>query len=514
MSDRRPLKRLLIFIVAYNAESFIEQVLDRIPAELGKYLEVEILVIDDASGDQTFEKASEVKELRQLPFRMKVLSNPVNQGYGGNQKLGYWYAIQKNFDFVALLHGDGQYAPECLLELIRPLCDGEADAVIGSRMLSPRNALAGGMPLYKYVGNRILTWYQNKLLDTNLSEYHSGYRIYTTEALANIPFDLNTNDFHFDTEILIQLHLAGYRIEELPIPTYYGNEICHVNGIRYAIDVVLTTARAKAQKLSIYYERKYDCAAQEWPSSHYEAKLDYPSSHWLVLRMVEPGSRILDLGCAGGYLGQALKERRACQVTGVDLFPPAPDISLDDFILHDLDEGLPEVNYDDYDYILLLDVIEHLKSPESFAFELRSVATPQTRIVVSTGNVGFILTRLSLLFGNFNYGKRGILDLTHKRLFTFRSIISLFEQAGYEILSVQGTPVPFPLILGNGPLTRGLLWLNGLMLRLRKSMFAFQSFLVLQPLPTLNHLMDETRINSELRRQAMQPTPDEPVSQF
>lgn len=217
---------------------FIQQVLYRIPPELGKYLDVEILVIDDASQDQSFERALEVKTAGTLPFKLQVLANPVNQGYGGNQKLGYWYAIQNGFDFVALLHGDGQYAPEIMPELIKPLLSGEADSVIGSRMLTPKAAVRGGMPLYKYIGNRILTWYQNKLTGTKLSEYHSGYRIYSIEALSNIPFELNTNDFHFDTEILIQLHLAGYCIKELPIPTYYGDEICHVNGLRYAFDVV------------------------------------------------------------------------------------------------------------------------------------------------------------------------------------------------------------------------------------------------------------------------------------
>lgn len=511
VSEHKLRHRLLIVIVAYNAEKFIRHVLYRIPPELGKNLDVEILVIDDASQDQSFERALEVKTAGAFPFKLQVLANPVNQGYGGNQKLGYWYAIQNGFDFVALLHGDGQYAPEILPELIEPLLKGEADSVIGSRMLAPKAAIKGGMPLYKYIGNRILTWYQNKLMGTKLSEYHSGYRIYSVEALCNIPFELNTNDFHFDTEILIQIQLAGYRIKELSIPTYYGDEICHVNGLRYAYDVVVTTTKARAQDLNIVYERKYDCASPNSPTSHYTAKLNFPSPHWLVLNMVEPGARVLDLGCAGGYLGVALKEK-GCHVTGVDMYPPSKGISLDGFIVHNFDEGLPDIDYQDFDYILVLDVIEHLKSPESFVHALRSVANPQkTKVIISTGNVGFFLTRLNLLLGNFNYGKRGILDLTHKRLFTFRSIVSLFEQANYEVLAVKSTPVPFPLIFSNGLISRSLLWLNGALIWLRKSLFAFQSFLVLQPRPTLFHLMEETRNNSELRRQTEQPTIKEPT---
>ena len=504
VSEHKPRQRLLIFIVAYNAENFIRKVLYRIPPELGKNLDVEILVIDDASQDQSFEKALEVEATGEFPFKLRVLANPVNQGYGGNQKLGYWYAIQNGFDYVALLHGDGQYAPEILPELMQPLLQRQADSVIGSRMITPKAARKGGMPLYKYIGNRILTWYQNKLLGTNLSEYHSGYRIYSVEALSNIPFELNSNDFHFDTEILIQIHLAGYQIKELPIPTYYGDEICHVNGLRYAFDVVKTTTKARAQGFNIVYERKYDCVSPNAPTAHYTAKLNFPSPHWHVLNMVEPGARVLDLGCAGGYLGVALKEK-GCQVTGVDMFPLPKEIFLAEFIVHDLDHGLPDIDYQGFDYILALDVIEHLKSPESFAHDLRTAANPQkTKVIISTGNVGFFLTRLSLLLGNFNYGKRGILDLTHTRLFTFRSIISLFQQANYEVLEVKSTPVPFPLIFGHGFVSRILLWLNGMLIWLRRSVFAFQSFLVLQPRPTLFHLMDEAFNNSELRRQTEQ----------
>ena len=127
---------------------------------------------------------------------------------------------------------------------MKPLADGEADAVFGSRMLGGRGALKGGMPLYKYVGNKLLTWFQNRILRTHFTEFHSGYRVYSIAALRRIPFDLNTNVFHFDTEIIIQLLIAGQRIKEIAIPTYYGDEICHVNGLRYAWDVAVATVNA------------------------------------------------------------------------------------------------------------------------------------------------------------------------------------------------------------------------------------------------------------------------------
>ena len=188
-------KRLLIFVVAYNAEKTIESVLDRIPAEL-RVPSVEVLVIDDFSKDATFQTGLR-RERQSGPFKIVMLRNPENQGYGGNQKLGYRYAIDYGFDIVALIHGDGQYAPEKLPELVKPFLTGEADAVFGSRMIHKSDALKGGMPLYKWVGNQVLTQFQNALLGSELSEFHSGYRLYSVKALARIPFERNSNDFHF-----------------------------------------------------------------------------------------------------------------------------------------------------------------------------------------------------------------------------------------------------------------------------------------------------------------------------
>ncbi len=142
MANSPPNKRLLIFIVAYNAERTIQEVVRRIPASLAPY-EPQILIIDDSSDDDTFGRARPEKAASALSI--VVLHNPSNQGYGGNQKIGFHYAIQHGFDIVALIHGDGQYKPACLPDLIRPLLDHQADAVFGSRMLTRMGALKGGM---------------------------------------------------------------------------------------------------------------------------------------------------------------------------------------------------------------------------------------------------------------------------------------------------------------------------------------------------------------------------------
>jgi len=484
-------QRLLVFIVAYNAESTIERVLTRIPASLATDFDIEVLVIDDSSQDRTFERGELARRAGALPFALHVLFNPVNQGYGGNQKIGFHYAIERGFDFVALVHGDGQYAPERLPELMLPLKEGQADAVFGSRMMTKGGALSGGMPLYKFVGNKILTWFQNRLLRTDLSEFHSGYRVYSVAALKEIPFDLNTNVFHFDTEIIIQLVIAGKRIREAPIPTYYGDEICHVDGLRYAWDVFVATTKARMQELSLFYDRKYDCAPSGAGHAQYASKLSFESPHAAAAALVKRGNRVLDLGCAGGYLSTELT-RRGASVVAVDMFPLAEETQVERFICHDLNLPLP-LDASEFDCVLALDVIEHLHSPESFVDHLRAslAQNPKARVIASTGNVGFLIPRLMLLLGQFNYGKRGILDLTHTRLFTLGSFQRLFSQSGFDILEVRGIPAPFPHALGDSWFSRMLLAVNHMLIRVSRSLFSYQIMLVVKPRPTLALLLQD-----------------------
>jgi glycosyltransferase involved in cell wall biosynthesis len=299
MSTNLAKKRILVFVVAYNAEKTIGSVLHRIPREL-RGGNVEVLVIDDSSKDDTFATGL-AHEQAIAGLKITVLRTPLNQGYGGNQKLGYRYAIDNGFDCVALVHGDGQYAPEKLPDLLSPLLRGEAGAVFGSRMLEKGGALRGGMPLYKFAGNKILTKFQNRMLGSNLSEFHSGYRLYSVAALRQIPFERNSNDFHFDTEIIIQLFMAGIRIIELPIPTYYGDEICYVNGMKYAWDVFRTMLRAKCHQRNLLYDRKYDVGPVE---ETYDMKLGFVSSHTMAINAVRPGAEVIDIGCGRGYVAR------------------------------------------------------------------------------------------------------------------------------------------------------------------------------------------------------------------
>src|SRR5262252_9103996 len=247
--------RVAILIVAYNSERHIDRVLHRIPDWVAERL-TEIYVIDDHSSDNTVGAAQEADwPARYAPLH--IYRTPYNQGYGGNQRLGYLYAIEQGFDIVVLLHGDGQYSPEALPHILAPYADG-VDAVFGSRFINPLGAIKGGMPLYKWVGNRVLTRMQNLILGAKMSEMHSGYRSYRISALLQIPFTSNSLGFDFDADIIVQFHAAGFHITEVPIPTFSGDEICHVNGMQYAWQCVKTAVKYRLMEFEIFYDPKFD----------------------------------------------------------------------------------------------------------------------------------------------------------------------------------------------------------------------------------------------------------------
>jgi len=236
-----------ILVVAYNAEKTLESVFARIPSEFITEISA-ILIADDASNDSTSNIAQQIKETRSdLPIT--IIQHQSNLGYGGNQKAGYSWMIDNEMDIVVLLHGDGQYAPEYLPKMIGPIKNVQADVVFGSRMLSKGMALKGGMPKYKFIGNKILTCWQNLMSGAKLSEWHSGYRAYSIASLKKTRYLNNSDYFDFDTEIILQMIDVEQRIHEIPIPTFYGDELSRVNGIKYGWRVAKHTTRWRINRL-------------------------------------------------------------------------------------------------------------------------------------------------------------------------------------------------------------------------------------------------------------------------
>lgn len=464
-------KKVLILILAYNAEKYISSVLNRIPDTLWNASEyqAEVVVIDDCSRDRTSNVVSSYLSSSSHPIRL--LRNAINQGYGGNQKVGYTYAAENGYDAVVMVHGDGQYPPEFLPDMIIPIIRGQADAVFGSRMIHKKDALKGGMPLYKFVGNIVLTHMQNFLLGSRLAEFHTGYRAYSVAALKQIPFQQNSNVFHFDTDIIIQLVDNKFTIKEIPIPTHYGDEVCHVNGMRYAFDVMVSTLLSRIQKFGIFYAPKFDYER----GISYADKSMFPSSHSFALEQAGNAPNVLDIRGSEDHVASHLKAHGS-KVAALDL--NAPD--------------LRALAAEKFDVILLLDVLECLASPENFMKVLHELSVASNpRIIITTPNIAFFVPRLMLLLGQFNYGKRGILDMHHTRLFTFASLKRLLASSGFNIIEEKGIPAPFPLAMGEGRIASALMKLNVWLIGLSKSLFSYQIGLVARPVPTLEILVQQ-----------------------
>jgi 2-polyprenyl-3-methyl-5-hydroxy-6-metoxy-1,4-benzoquinol methylase len=447
--------RIGILIVAYNAVTTLASVLDRIPESFRPSITV-VLVSDDHSSDDTYEIGLEYQRANTgLPIT--VVRQRRNLGYGGNQKFGYRWLIENGADIAVLLHGDGQYAPEVLPEIVGPLLEGRADVVMGSRMLG-NSALAGGMPLYKYVGNKILTRFQNRVSGLRLSEWHSGYRAFSLSALERIPFEENSDGFDFDTEVLLQLYDSGARIIEIPIPTYYGDEICRVNGIAYAKDVCVDVVRYRLARLGFGASH-----LARWSTAY--AWKDAPdASHRVVLGCVEDENtprRVLDLGCAGGFLAAELRERGDC-VVGVDAAPSEETSRhVDRLVVADLDQGLPDAAADEgpFDLVLAADVLEHLRDPARLLKELHRICTVDAALVVSVPNIAHWYPRVRVGLGRFDYDRRGILDATHLRFFTWRSFVGMAYRAGWLVERRRLTGLPLEILdAGSGHGRRGALW--------------------------------------------------------
>jgi SAM-dependent methyltransferase len=369
---------------------------------------------------------------------MTVIRHEQNLGYGGNQKAGYEWAISHGLDVVVLLHGDGQYAPECIEELVAPLVVDDADAVFGSRMMIKGGARAGGMPLYKFVGNRILTGFQNTVVGLDLSEWHSGYRAYRVDALKSLDLASFTNDFDFDTEIILGLHAQGKRIVEVPIPTYYGDEICYVNGMAYAANVAKDVVRFRARRMGFG-----DGAAGA--ANAYDLKPSPHSSHGVLLRWLgsrEPG-KVLDVGCSDGRFA-SLTRQQGHHVTGVDLVEhPGVTQRLDSFHAADLNAGLPANLPSQFDVVVAGDVLEHVIDPLSLLHEIRDTLAADGEVLVSVPNFGHWYPRVRVAAGRFDYDQRGPLDHGHVRFFTRRSFEKLVDRAGMRIIErvTVGSPV-------------------------------------------------------------------------
>jgi glycosyltransferase involved in cell wall biosynthesis len=234
-------KRIAVVLPAYNAAKTLRQTYSEIPHDIVD----DIILTDDASTDNTAQVAKELG--------IHTIRHDHNRGYGGNQKTCYMAALARGADVVVMLHPDYQYTPRLVTAIASMIASEQFDVVLASRILG-RGALAGGMPLYKYIANRVLTLVQNLLLGQKLSEYHTGYRAWSREALASLPLTQCSEDFVFDNQMLAQATYFGFRIGEISCPTKYFAEASSINfrrSIVYGLGVLKVSAQFRLQRLGL-----------------------------------------------------------------------------------------------------------------------------------------------------------------------------------------------------------------------------------------------------------------------
>jgi glycosyltransferase involved in cell wall biosynthesis len=235
-------KKIVVVLPAYNAEKTLEITYHEIPLEIVD----DVVLVDDCSTDRTVEvgKSLGIKH---------IIRHEINKGYGGNQKTCYRKALELNADIVIMLHPDYQYTPKLLHSLSYIIANEVYPVVLASRILG-RGAKSGGMPKYKYVANRFLTFFENLLIGQKLSEYHTGYRAFSKEVLDKINFDANSDDFVFDNQMISQIFMAGFEIAEITCPTKYFKEASSINfqrSVKYGFGVLNTSLKHFCHKNGI-----------------------------------------------------------------------------------------------------------------------------------------------------------------------------------------------------------------------------------------------------------------------
>jgi glycosyltransferase involved in cell wall biosynthesis len=240
--------KTIVVMPALNAAKTLELIVDSIPRDVVD----EVILVDDRSTDETVEIARRLN--------VSVVWHPHNVGYGGNQKTCYLEALQREADIVVMLHPDGQYEPELIPRMIEPILAGDADLVLGSRMLVPGAAKRAGMPLYKRIANRFLTTIENRVLGTRLTDLHTGYRAYGRELLLTVPFLRNSLDFSFDSELLMQSSYFGFRIREVSARTRYFEDASSVGlgaSTIYGVKTLWAAFRLLLHRSRLLRSRKY-----------------------------------------------------------------------------------------------------------------------------------------------------------------------------------------------------------------------------------------------------------------
>lgn len=395
-------------------------------------------------------------------------------GYGGDQKVVYKSIASNETGVVIVINGDNRYSLEMISEIAQPIIRGDADVVLGSPQRHKRDL------------NQFSTFINNFISGAKFEDWQSGYRAYSIASLNSINFVESPDGLSFDTDVLLQMNSAGFRIAKVAINLNPGSDIAYKLGLITTFQSLLTVVRHRLKIMGF--------APSNVMRAPYRFKFNEYSSHSKLKEVLQEisESRILDLGCADGQLSEAALSL-GHDVTAVDIESTAKITDQIKFFQHDLENDLPLGITGKFDVVLCADILEHLRKPDILLFKLLPRLSNNGMILVSIPNFGHWYPRIRTLLGRFDYDARGILDQTHLRFFTRRSFSKMATKAGYKVKRLSVTGTPFEVMLREAP-KRSFSWsflistlsnIDRIFCKLRPTLFAYQFIFELTPVVSI-----------------------------
>jgi 2-polyprenyl-3-methyl-5-hydroxy-6-metoxy-1,4-benzoquinol methylase len=464
------LPRIALFLFDCPDTESLQRILDRIPRSVGEWFD-EVVIMQERSASR--ERPVPRDLLGGGPANLQVHRLPRDAGYGGARKAAFEYALLKRFDHVVMLRGDGVHPPEALPALVHPILFDPDQMVFAYRQLRLPEAPGSWKLVPNLVAHTLATGFQNRLLGLRLRDYHSGYRLYSMRAIERIPFQLDSDDHRFDMQLVIQCRVLGVPVKEVPVGPIWREYPTNRVGLTEVLRACRCAIDYRLHQLHAYRLGQYFVDE----GVRYTLKRSRTGSHMQIVGAIAPGSSVLDLGCSQGLLAHPLREK-GVRVTGVDIAPPERlAAELDRYFQRDLDLPLDLPVGREFDYVVVSDVIEHLRNRTQLLRGARRFLKEGGRLIISTPNIALWFYRLSLFVGRFEYGPRGVLDETHVHLFTRATFRREVEKAGFFVLKERVTALPFEIVFestGRSRLVRSASNLYHALARLWPAMFAYQ----------------------------------------
>jgi 2-polyprenyl-3-methyl-5-hydroxy-6-metoxy-1,4-benzoquinol methylase len=460
--------RVALFLFECADSEALRQTIERIPEAAAEWLEEIVVMLDDPRDDVRVDPL-ELPDGRQLVVKLHVPPRP--GGYGDARRAAFEYSLRHRFDFVVVMRGDGLHPPELLPDLLYPaLLEDRALVLLSRSSGSPEVSRASRLV------HALAALLQNRILGTRVRDYLSGFRLYSTKLLECVPFQLDSHDRDLDAELLVQCRALGLSVHEPTVAALWREDDLPGGDLQYALRACWIAASYRLHQLHITQDGRYLVD----PGTHYTFKRSPSGSHMQIVDAVAPGSEVLDLGCSQGMLARPLHEKNA-RLTGVDVRPPeAWAEQMDAYFQRDLELPLELPVARKFDYVIVADVIEHVRERQQLLRSVRRFLKEDGRLLISTPNIALWFYRLSLLVGRFEYGPRGTLDHTHVHLYTRASFRREVEKAGFRVRGEHVTSLPFEVVFsstGRSRLVRALTAASHALARAWPEMFAYQNIL-------------------------------------